>query len=123
VPHGVEEPADVLRRALPGLVALVLADIDAWAALMRALITQRVSQTLGLAGDEYAFDLRLYGHNAVLGDLEPESGPPRIFRIPSLNVVKISFPRPVSQDSLRDRDMHAGQHHVPLARMVIPAVS
>ncbi len=44
----------------------------------------------------------------------------RIFRIPSLNVVKISFPRPVSQGSLRDRDMHAGQHHVPLARMVVP---
>lgn len=39
------------------------------------------------------------------------------FRIPSLNVVKISFPRPISQGSLRDRDMHAGQHHVPLARM------
>ena len=56
---------------------LVLADIDEWAALMRAVITQRVSQTLGLADDEYAFDLRLYGHNAVLGELEPESGPPR----------------------------------------------
>jgi hypothetical protein len=56
---------------------LVLADIDAWADLMRTLITQRVGQTLALAADEYAFDLRLYGHNAVLGDLEPESGPPR----------------------------------------------
>jgi hypothetical protein len=56
---------------------LVLGDIDAWADLMRAMITQRVRQTLGLADDEYAFDLRLYGHNAVLGDLEPESGPPR----------------------------------------------
>ncbi|MEU0790618.1 acyclic terpene utilization AtuA family protein [Amycolatopsis sp. NPDC005961] len=56
---------------------LVLADIDEWASLMRALITQRVGQTLGLADDEYAFDLRLYGHNAVLGALEPESGPPR----------------------------------------------
>ncbi|MEU7787904.1 DUF4387 domain-containing protein [Amycolatopsis sp. NPDC049159] len=43
----------------------------------------------------------------------------QIFRIPSLNVVKISFPRPVSQGSLRDRDMHAGQHHVPLAGMVV----
>jgi hypothetical protein len=47
----------------------------------------------------------------------------QIFRIPSLNVVKISFPRPVSQGSLRDRDIHAGQHHVPLARMVVPRVS
>jgi len=46
----------------------------------------------------------------------------QIFRIPSLNVVKISFPRPVSQGGLRDRDVHAGQHHVPLAslRAVLP---
>lgn len=42
----------------------------------------------------------------------------RFFRIPSLNVVKISFPRPVPQGSLRDRDVHAGQHHVPLASLV-----
>ncbi|MBN6042297.1 DUF4387 domain-containing protein [Amycolatopsis sp. 195334CR] len=39
----------------------------------------------------------------------------RLFLVPSLNVVKISFPRPVPQGSLHDRDMHAGQHHVPLA--------
>lgn len=43
-----------------------------------------------------------------------------IFRIPSLKVVKISFPRPRSQGSLRDRDMHMGQHHVPLAALEIP---
>lgn len=55
----------------------ILKDIDAWADLMRTIIVQRVGQTLGLADDEYAFDLRLYGHNAVLDDLEPETGPPR----------------------------------------------
>jgi hypothetical protein len=44
----------------------------------------------------------------------------QIFRIPSLNVVKISFPRPVTQGSLRDRDVHAGQHHVPLALLRVP---
>ncbi|OLF13589.1 DUF4387 domain-containing protein [Actinophytocola xanthii] len=44
----------------------------------------------------------------------------RMFRIPSLNVVKISFPRPVPQGSLHDRDMHAGQHHVPLALLPVP---
>lgn len=55
----------------------ILAEIDTWAALLRRVVTQRVRQTLGLADDEYAFDLRLYGHNAVLGDLEPETGPPR----------------------------------------------
>jgi Domain of unknown function (DUF4387) len=42
----------------------------------------------------------------------------QIFRIPVLNVVKISFPRPVAQGSLHDRDVHAGQHHVPLAALV-----
>lgn len=45
----------------------------------------------------------------------------RIFRIPALNVVKISFPRPVVQAGLRDRDVHAGQHHVPLACLPVPA--
>ena len=56
---------------------LILEQVDAWADLMRTVIVQRVGQTLGLAEDEYAFDLRLYGHNAVLGELEPETGPPR----------------------------------------------
>lgn len=45
----------------------------------------------------------------------------QIFRIPALNVVKISFPRPVPQGGLRDRDVHAGQHHVPLASLEVPA--
>jgi hypothetical protein len=44
----------------------------------------------------------------------------QIFRIPSLNVVKISYPRPVAQASLHDRDIHAGQHHVPLALLPLP---
>ena len=45
----------------------------------------------------------------------------QIFRIPELRVVKASFPRPVVQGSLHDRDMHAGQHHVPLATTVVPS--
>jgi uncharacterized protein DUF4387 len=46
----------------------------------------------------------------------------QIFRIPDLRVVKVSFPRPVVQGSLRDRDMHAGQHHVPLANTALPSL-
>ena len=42
-----------------------------------------------------------------------------VFRIPALNVVKISFPRPVVQGSLRDRDIHADQDHVPLASLAV----
>ena len=38
----------------------------------------------------------------------------RIYRLPLIRVVKISFPRPVVQGSLLDRDMHSGQQHVPL---------
>lgn len=44
----------------------------------------------------------------------------RMFRLPDLRVVKASFPRPVPQGSLRDRDMHSGQHHVPLAVLPLP---
>lgn len=40
-----------------------------------------------------------------------------IYRLPSIRVVKISFPRPVAQGGVLDRDMHAGQQHVPLARI------
>ena len=42
----------------------------------------------------------------------------QLFRIPDLRVVKVSFPRPITQGSLHDRDMHAGQHHVPLANVL-----
>lgn len=38
----------------------------------------------------------------------------RVFRLPDLHVVKVSFPRPVPQGSLEDRDMHGGQQYVPL---------
>jgi hypothetical protein len=44
----------------------------------------------------------------------------QVFRVPDLRVIKVSFPRPLSQGSLHDRDMHAGQHHVPLAGVPIP---
>ena len=42
-----------------------------------------------------------------------------IFRLPSIRVVKISFPRPTAQGGVDDRDMHAGQQHVPLAQIVL----
>jgi hypothetical protein len=47
----------------------------------------------------------------------------QIFRMPQLRVVKVSFPRPLPQGSLHDRDMHAGQHHVPLASLLLPGVT
>ncbi|BCL25585.1 DUF4387 domain-containing protein [Streptomyces aurantiacus] len=60
-------------------------------------------------------------NEAVVADLyRVDAAQVQIFRIPALNVVKISFPRPVTQASLRDRDIHAGQHHVPLAALRVP---
>jgi hypothetical protein len=42
-----------------------------------------------------------------------------IFRLPTIRVVKISFPRPATQGGVHDRDMHAGQQHVPLAQITL----
>ena len=40
--------------------------------------------------------------------------------MPALRAIKISFPRPVTQGSFTDRDMHSGQQHVLLAAVVVP---
>ena len=43
----------------------------------------------------------------------------RIFHLRSLRAIKVSFPRPVTQGSFTDRDIHAGQQHIPLAQLAI----
>lgn len=75
----------------------------------------RDAEGYGIAADESFLNERII---AELYGVE-ESGI-QMFRIPSLNVVKISFPRPVGQASLRDRDIHSGQQHVPLAMLPVP---
>jgi hypothetical protein len=42
-----------------------------------------------------------------------------IYRLPDIRVVKVSFPRPTIQGGRADRDMHAGQQHVPLAGLAL----
>jgi uncharacterized protein DUF4387 len=42
-----------------------------------------------------------------------------IYRLPTIRVVKISFPRPTTQGGIDDRDMHAGQQHVLLAQLAL----
>ncbi|MGX5681674.1 DUF4387 domain-containing protein [Schumannella luteola] len=44
----------------------------------------------------------------------------RVFPMPALKAIKISFPRPVTQGSFADRDMHSGQQHVLLAAVEVP---
>ena len=46
-----------------------------------------------------------------------DAGAVKIFRLPNLRVIKISFPRPLSSGSVGDRDVHAGQQHVLLAML------
>ena len=45
----------------------------------------------------------------------------RLFRLPAIKVIKASFPRPATQGSFTDRDIHAGQQHVPLLALRVPA--
>jgi hypothetical protein len=42
-----------------------------------------------------------------------------VFELADLCAIKISFPRPVVQGSLRDRDMHGGQQYVPLLALPV----
>jgi hypothetical protein len=57
-------------------------------------------------------------HIADIYDTDPDSV--RIFRLPQLRVVKVSFPRPTIQGAVADRDMHAGQQHIPLSLLPLP---
>jgi Domain of unknown function (DUF4387) len=43
----------------------------------------------------------------------------RRFKVPSLNVVKLSFPRRQPQGGVVERDMHSGQQYVPLMQIVL----
>src|SRR3979411_3241969 len=43
------------------------------------------------------------------------------FELPGIKAMKFSMPRPVVAGSFEDRDLHAGQQYVPLARVPIPA--
>lgn len=46
-----------------------------------------------------------------------------IFEIAELRVIKISFPRSVTAGGFQDRDQHAGQQYLPLARLPILRVN
>jgi len=42
-----------------------------------------------------------------------------IYRLPNIPAMKISFPRPTIQGDRHDRDMHAGQQHIPLSQLAL----
>jgi uncharacterized protein DUF4387 len=43
----------------------------------------------------------------------------RVWAVSSLLAIKISFPRPIPQGSVGDRDMHGGQQYVPLLALEV----
>ncbi len=43
----------------------------------------------------------------------------KIFRMPNIRVVKVSFPRRFASGSVLDRDVHAGQQHIPLRNLTV----
>lgn len=57
--------------------AEVLADIDVWSTSLRDYIVFKASSVLGLDEAAYHLEVRCYGWNAVLGDIDPDTGPPR----------------------------------------------
>lgn len=67
----------------------------------------RIRRAPGLSGPAVAAIYGVSG-NAV-----------KVFEVPALNVIKISFPRTEPQGSRRDADSHAGQFFVPLLDLPI----
>jgi Acyclic terpene utilisation family protein AtuA len=55
----------------------VLARIDTWTATLQGFLVDGIDRVLGLGPDTYRLELRCYGWNAVLGDLDPDHGPAR----------------------------------------------
>ncbi len=51
--------------------------MDAWLERFAGELARRVRLHLGLEQGQYDAELRAYGHNAVLGTLEPGGEPPR----------------------------------------------
>jgi hypothetical protein len=56
---------------------LVLRSIDVWAKLFTKTLTERVESVLELVSGSWGADLRLYGYNAVLGELDQAPATPQ----------------------------------------------
>ena len=54
----------------------ILRSIDVWAEFLEKTLTERVESVLELAPGSWGADLRLYGYNAILGELERQPATP-----------------------------------------------
>lgn len=55
----------------------ILQHIDTWSTSLRDFIEYKAKTVLGLSADDCTIEIRCYGWNAVLGDLDPDPTPPR----------------------------------------------
>jgi hypothetical protein len=55
----------------------ILDNIEAWHDALFSFVTDGVARVLGLSPASYSLQIRCYGWNAVLGELDPEERPPR----------------------------------------------
>jgi hypothetical protein len=55
----------------------VLAEIELWGRSLRDHVALKADEVLGLGIDDCTIEVRLYGYNAVLGELDPDPAPPR----------------------------------------------
>lgn len=55
----------------------ILAEIGLWAETLRQFIQDKAQRLLNIGPDEATIEIRCYGWNAVLGDLDPDPTPPR----------------------------------------------
>jgi hypothetical protein len=56
---------------------------------------------------------------AIAGTYHIDPACVRLYRVPTLRLIKVSFPRPVVQGSFGDRGIHSGQHYVLLEDLPI----
>jgi hypothetical protein len=55
----------------------ILANLDTWTENLRGFLGDGIQRVLGLDDEQYTVELRCYGDNAVLGELEPDRAAPR----------------------------------------------
>jgi hypothetical protein len=55
----------------------ILRSIREWTEALRVLLVDGIESVLGLGSHDYSLELRCYGWNAVLGELDPDTRTPR----------------------------------------------
>ena len=70
---------------------------------------------------DFVVNCGVISNMAVSDVYKVDEGTVKIFFLPNIRAIKLSFPRPIFAGNFGDRDLHAGQQHVPLANLRIPA--